>query len=63
MDKLITHEQMKRIANIPQIKERSLNVDTIHEIFSKAIVIGGKFYWRMSDVKEWLKKVKEGIGT
>ncbi len=60
MDKLITLEQMKSVANIPQIKE---HFDMIHEILSKVIVIGGKCYWSMSDVKEWLYRVKGAVET
>lgn len=60
MDKLITLEQMKRLTDIPQIKER---FDMIHEILSKGRVIDGKWYWRMSDVREWLYRVKGAVET
>ena len=58
MEKLITLEQIIRIAQNPSITERSLSV-----ILKRKIVVGNEMYWRMSDVKEWLKSVKEGAET
>ncbi len=63
LDKLITFHQMEKIVNDPRVKELSFGEDAIHEILSKGIQIRNEYFWRMSDVKEWLKRAKGVIKT